>query len=166
MITKRIALLVTIPLLAAAASPWAAAALFSSESPAGPSYESTADCPFEFQKFHQSVVWSEGGTRLLLEASRACGAKQGHRYDLENVTLTLFSGEKVVSRMHSPTGVYALMTNNILLARAVEEKDHRCLGNPEVMNIELKTSEVRMPGHRFFLNDRSTLPCFRRSTTS
>jgi hypothetical protein len=145
--------------IAAIALSWAVAAFLSGKSAPDISYEATVECPFEYGNFRQSMMWRAGGKKLLVEADRACGSKFGHSYELKNVTVTIYAGKKRLTRLKSPSGTFETVRNSFVIGRFHEVDGHSCIGDSELMDIQLRSGEVRAPGLRFFLNANDELPC-------
>ncbi len=161
--TKRIALWAILASMAAASSGVAAVHFWNqTELETPPTFDPLNDCPSHFDGFQHRVVWHSGGKRLLIQANRACGDKLGHTYELENVSISIVSGTTEIARLESPSAVYSLAQNKIVVGDSVESSALHCLGNTPLIAIDLASSEVRIPGRRFLLNNDDPLPCEKR----
>jgi hypothetical protein len=150
------AILITV---AAASSGAAALRFWNEDADEQASLELLSDCPTQFHGFKHAIVWQSGGKRLLIQADHACGDKLGHNYDLDKVTVSIVSGEKVISKLESASATLSLSQNKLVLGNATESLPSHCIGNPEVVAIDLASSEVRMPGRSFYLSNPDSLNC-------
>lgn len=150
------AILITV---AAASSGAAALRFWNEDEDDRAALELMNDCPTQFDAFKHAIVWQSGGKRLMIQADRACGDKLGHNYDLEKVTISIVSGDRVLSRLESASATLSLSQNKLVLGSALESLPSHCIGNPEVLAIDLSSSEVRMPGRSFYLNQSNSLSC-------
>lgn len=156
---RRIALWAILISVAAASSGAAALHFWNDSETDELAYEPLDDCPTHFDHFQHAVVWQAGGKRLLIQAQQACGDKFGHTYELEKVTVSIVSENATITKLESSFATLALAQNKIVLGSATESPLSHCIGNPELMEIDLVTSEVRMPGRRFLLNSAEPLAC-------
>jgi hypothetical protein len=146
---------------AAAVSSWAVASHFLNDAQDSKlsNSEFEPECLTQLNQFRQSVVWQRHGKKLMLNANTACGDRLGHVYELTQVTLTLMSGERILSQVTGPSGTLALNRNRILIGQFLENNEHPCLGHSDSLLIDLNAEEIRTPGHRILLSDDESQIC-------
>jgi hypothetical protein len=117
------------------------------------------ECRFQFDQFQKTVSYRNGGNRLRIVADQACGWKHGRIYDLENVRLTLGTGEKDLVSIHAGKGTFVFRKNQLLISGALATDSSSCLRRADQMIVDLDTGEVRTPGLRLFMNGARPIAC-------
>jgi hypothetical protein len=122
---------------------------------------SREECPNKIENYKNSVNWYRGPNRITVKAKTACGSKYGEEYDLSDVTIEIRSGRQVITQAHAGDGTFWPGKNEMLIGKSDQSKNFKesCVPDFAVMQIDLKTGEMRTPGMQAFLNSASEVKC-------
>jgi hypothetical protein len=116
-------------------------------------------CPNKIENFKNSVNWYLGKNRITVMAKTACSSKYGDAYELSDVNIEVRSGNRLLARGHSNSGEYWFKSNQVLIGKSDQANNQACIHNFDLIQVNLKTGELRTPGMQAFLNSKNLLRC-------
>jgi hypothetical protein len=118
-------------------------------------------CPNEIENYRNSVNWYRGPNRITVRAKTACGSKYGDEYELSDVTIEIRSGLRLITQVHAKDGTVWPARHEMLIGKSDPAKDFRktCVPEFDLMQIDLKTGEMKTPGMQAVLNSKDEVKC-------
>jgi hypothetical protein len=120
-------------------------------------------CPNKIENYKNSVNWYRGPNRITVSARTACGSKYGDEYDLTDVTIEIRSGHRLITQVHASDGTFWPGRNEMLIGKSdsakVADKNGACVPDFNVMQIDLRTGEMKTPGMQVVLNSEDEVKC-------
>src|SRR3990167_3467696 len=72
-------------------------------------------CQMEIQGYQQTSTWASSNGHVRIEATSACADRFGRPLELNEVSLKIFKGQKLIAQFSSPSGTYSPRQNIFLI---------------------------------------------------
>jgi hypothetical protein len=117
-------------------------------------------CPNQIENYRNAVNWYQGPNRITVTAKSACGSKYGDEYELSDVTIEIRSGNLLIAQAHSNDGAFWPARHEMLIGKSdAATGAAACIPEFDLMQIDLKTGEMKTPGMQAVFNSKEAVNC-------